>query len=930
MKKNFKLMLVGLLGLVSTTAWAAMPATFSKGYYNYTTVSADEVAKTAVVELTSVKSSPVQADYSISLPGNFDYVMGDDTYKVTVATINATALNNLYDATSVIIPKEITAIPSGCFNGCTNLGTIRFANESEVTEIGQYAFATTQISDFDFSPCLKLAGLPSKVFVESGTGKTNTFIVKVTVPNSPLFKHINGAFQNLTNLGKGEGNGIIGLENSYVQEIMSEAFSGCDNLKTLKLPGQNLQYIANDALKGSKIENLEINVSSLLYLGGGKLNSSYLWTAGTYTTNLFGVGANTTLKTLKLTGELKGKICKNAFLGCTALAGELDFSGMTFGSTGQIEGEAFSDCIGVTAVKIGNIANNATGGYTIAKDAFIGCTNLATVTLGNITAVKAIGEKAFGENLQSVTIGAVVASDAVFAENAFVWKKIKDATLSIAINAGQYISQTSADATKPVIVAKAFDLSAITGLASGEKYPTIKIGKIDSKGGAFASGAINPSSTIAELTFVGAIAANGLDKPIIYGTSYNGLTTLTFNEAIGAQGIATGAFANIASLKTWVFHGLLAENAVAKGAFAVTSGTGFTLTYDVADIPDYTVNPFHAQAFNAGAAQTDPRFIELAVEFDKLRNNYKDAVVGLNTGAKFDIFYVVITEPTPEGSKTIRLYQNENDTKVAWGRYDLGSFNVEKGPNPVEDPYTAKAMEIARYQTIGSAKVKITMYGIYTDEDDAAEVSSVYMVPLRVRDGKYLIRSANTKLIIIKAEVQEGAYDGKDVEMGYKKLSGDPYPHSMWTELPNPNAFTKSNKTWTNQQLWDKVTGAPDIWAGATPDVAKPATKAIFIMSDPAKYHGLRIDWNPVMKGGAFIAQNWYYALLNNYGKTLPSEARIIWLDSEAEATAIFGVKEVKSANDDDNAIFTVQGVRVNNPVPGKLYIKNGKKFIAK
>ncbi len=71
--------------------------------------------------------------------------------------------------------------------------------------------------------------------------------------------------------------------------------------------------------------------------------------------------------------------------------------------------------------------------------------------------------------------------------------------------------------------------------------------------------------------------------------------------------------------------------------------------------------------------------------------------------------------------------------------------------------------------------------------------------------------------------------------------------------------------------------------------------------------------------------------------KVKPSEANqngakfaIIFVDEEAntETTALDGVKSVETLG--DNAIYTLSGVKVSKPEKGGIYVKNGKKFIAK
>ena len=99
-------------------------------------------------------------------------------------------------------------------------------------------------------------------------------------------------------------------------------------------------------------------------------------------------------------------------------------------------------------------------------------------------------------------------------------------------------------------------------------------------------------------------------------------------------------------------------------------------------------------------------------------------------------------------------------------------------------------------------------------------------------------------------------------------------------------------------------------------------------MNNPAKYKGFRIDKNEISKEKkTYIGEGWWYMMLR---KTTGSSAKVVWMD-DAEATGIFDVKnDVKAEKIGDNAIYTLQGVRVSEPQKGQIYIMNGKKFIAK
>lgn len=1038
MKKNFKFMLTALLatfGFSNASAQdLAKGATVRDAYYQYELVTApaavegQDDAYTANVALIAINNgkNPV-VNGAIYMPENgiITTTYGSETYTLTLTQIGKpddpatpevetvySPLRNLDLATSVTIPATLKAIPEACFEGCSAMTSITFAPKSQVETIGSHAFATTKITDFDFSPCEKLAGLPDEVFVQEGLN--NTYITNVTVPDAPLFKHINGAFKNLTALQT-----ITNLENSWIEEVIAKAFDGCEELKTLSLPGNNLRFVDQKALDGSSIETLSIDVSSIEYLGGYNVSVEEGEEGGAAVaeTNLYGQSAigNTPLKSLTLTGTLTGIIATKSFAWCDKLNQVLDFTGMTLGSTGQLQTGAFKDCYkaatataaatGIRGVKINEIITNTLAdGYTIDERVFEGCELLSYVEIASINTEKAIGPAAFGEKLKTVKIGTIKAGAEALAakgeetKGAFVWDNVSGAELELAQFEGSYLFANQV--TTPIIGAGAFDMSAITGNQSDTfVWPTITIGEIRSKGGVFAKGAIVPPTKIGDLTFNGEIAANGLDVAIIDGDEYTGLTAITFTDKskIGRGGINTGAFANITKINTLNFSGLLAENAVKVGAFkfpifeseeafeARNPKTNYALNYTCQTIRDWTVNPFEKGALNSEATAQSYRYILLNGDlFEALKANYEDEVKGLGTDGQFDIYLVKFDEAEDVTATTFLLYQNGSTTN-AWGRYDLGSFKIEKGENYKADAtreeiaanpklagYQAADMVIERYQVVqgGAATVKLTIYGMYGDsdanplagDDDSEGESLVYMVPLQVFDGKYYISSENLKTLVIKAEAIKGAFNNKKVPVAYSvweasvspvdtpdgqaPAAGGQMPNSVWEALPDygeDRAFTKNDKeneatktvdVITTQILWDRTDAEYDVWgsAEAVDHDLQYAPYAVYSISNPANYQGVQLVKLLVSKTSGKIGANWYYMLMPHFKKAAEEEtqgARIVWLD-EAQATAIFGVKELKAkANAENGAIYNLQGVRVNNASKG-LYIMNGKKYVVK
>lgn len=823
-------------------------------------------------------------------------------------------------AKSIVFPAHIKEIPENCFNGWTNVNSITFATGSELETINNYAFATTQITKFDFSPCSQLAALPDEVFVEAG--KINTYITSITLPeNSMLLKDIQGAFKHLPNL-----TAINNLEKSAITQVIAEAFDGDAKLAKIELPG-TVQTIAANAFKNCGVSDLTINVGSLI-------------TAGDGVTQLYGTTAADRNKLTKLTlkGNLGGIITTNAFKGHVNLA-TLDLSGLNFASLGQIATSAFEGCTKITSVTLGNINDMPAAGCTIDADAFKGCTKLATVTVGNINSANAIGAEAFGNKLKTVTIGTVKAGGASILANAFTFANVAGATLTVATGAGQYLS--SDDALHPIISTDAFNFDAIDGTLTGWYDPqdaaTVTFGEIRSKGGVFAGGDIS-GNHIRLITFAGDIAQGGLDAQI-YDNTANGvsLKKLIFNGNLAIEAIEADAFANLETNAMIInFKGSLAKEAILDGAFEkLKAGSRINYTGTPADA---TVNPFQKNAFDltTPAVVSTTRDIYITVSNAELLGRFKSATKGLGTDGTFDVYRVdFYVAPTPDDNSFL-VYPNENDKKTAWARIN---FSVDQLSATLAGG--TKDLKIQRVQTIDGAKAKLTLYGTYTDEDNALNASTIYMVPLKVKDGYYHIAKTDDEVIIAKVtKAGDADFTLTDAVKSHKvavAVTGyNGANESLWPGLHNSELHIAQN-IMTNQQLIDKT--AVD---GGTPvDIYRSGSSVVedlYIMTDPSKNKGFRIDKTIIEKKtdgtGAYINEGWYYMLLKHYNGSAAAAPRVIWMD-DASDSEITGILEVKHDAAQENAsksngIYTLQGVRVSQTQKGMIYIQNGKKFIAK
>ena len=917
---------------------------FPDGNFVYqVTTAAVANGKAGTVKILGVREgkNPV-VDKVLVLNSTCSATVAEDVYNFTVTTFDTDALRKFVDrngvdkgtftgqvdAESVQFPKYITEIPAGALNGYTNMATVTFETGSKLTKVNDGAFATTQITTFDFSNCTSLPGLGDGVFVESG--KTNSYITTVKLPATTLFKSIGAAFKSLTSLEK-----IEGLKNSSVTAIVANAFDGDAKLESLELPS-TIQTIADKAFANSGIKTLTVDVTSLVKLGDG--------TDPVY-------GTTNVLKSLTLKGDLGGVINVNSFKGATKME-TLDLSKLNFASKGQIAASAFEGCNNAkfTTVILGNIMDNPTSGYTIEADAFKGCTSLKSVTFGDINSAKAINGKAFdgctklatvtvgdvlaagaigdgtnpvfGTALKTVTVGTVKAGAAAILMDAFKYGDVSGTTLNLATGEGEYVS--SDDASTAVIAADAFNFDAVvnSALASGFVFPLVNIGEIRSQGGAFAAGALS-GDNIAQINFKGNIAKNGLNKMIIDGTCT--VSKLVFDGTIGIGGIATGAFKALAATTVdIIFNGELAEGAIAAKAFESLK-TGSKVSYLKETLTDATINPFDKEAFSDGTATASTtRIIDFVVANDDLEAAYKDASFeGLGTDGDFEIYLVkfYVAPVTPVDVNKFFVYQ-EGTSNTAWARYWGSNWADLAG-------VTTKDKLINRYQTLDNgAKVKLTLYGSYTDDPGAANGDpAIYMVPLKSLNGIYEIKNNQDEAIIVKAELVSGTFADKDIELSFTTtITND----SWWGTLHNTNLFINSSII-TNQQLIDKTKPVPvvtDIYNGGD-DIAYD----LYVMNDPSKlnkqdlHNGFRIDRNVISKEKkTYIGEGWWCMLLRKTSTAAP--APVFWLD-EPGATAIFAVKNVNT-NEGNAAIYTLQGVRVSQTQKGMIYIQNGKKFIAK
>lgn len=918
MKKNFKLMLVALLTLVGSVAYAAAPAvggTWTDDNFSYTIASVNPSAKTGTI--TIAPNGTLSGE--VTIPGTVTKKYDDDVYTFTMASIPASAFKDQVSVTKVNFPAELTEIGEAAFEGCTLLAEITFAPNSKLTQIGSKAFATTQIVNPSFANCVVLPALPDLLFTDGV--HQNSYVETVTLPTSAVFTTFGTALANLPALKSAN------ISETKIQIVKALAFENTsakyatedpavNGVRTVELPN-TVKTIEATAFQSSLISDLTINVDAILETPATSIGDNNTAIYGTSTT---------LLKKLTLKGELKGKVSAFAFNGNTALT-EVDMEHMTFASKGQIMTGAFYNCTGLTTVTLGDINHNGNDTeFTINSNAFYGCTKLATVTIGDIDTKGAIGEFAFGKNLETLTIGDVTKAGAISA-NAFEFAN-KTTTVTI----GKVLNENPGGAAY-VFGFNSFKFKA-DNAASKPVNVTIGDGTkaIDSKGKVFIAGAFS-GTYISKLTFDGAIIEKGIDEALV-GTT--GFTGLEFTGTIATNGICTDAFAGVDAkgLTAVDFKGELAPLAVSAGAFTLATA------YSAAHVPLLTVNysatthanttasgiPFAQTAFNASA--TDNRDVQLTFADNADLNALKATIISLQVdpATAADVIYRVMLVPE-DPTNFFNVYGDDTHLGTSYGRILL-----QKG----------KIYKIDRRPTAADAEdlgVTYTLNVIYKEEDDNSKLTKINMLPMISADGFYyvdLTGVATDVVCIVKATGTEKVNE-KVTKMWYEDITATGIPAGKTaSNIYNGDGSVKvAHKVVTNQQLRNGAGDPepytsyydPQTWVSEPLTTAILAANDVYLLSDPKFFAGekaIKIDYENYTT--PFINQQNFYVL----GKKYATGGRMIinWI-GEDETTAIYAVKAGKVVGSDNDAIYNLQGIRVNKAQKG-VYIQNGKKIVVK
>jgi hypothetical protein len=331
---------------------------------------------------------------------------------------------------------------------------------------------------------------------------------------------------------------------------------------------------------------------------------------------------------------------------------------------------------------------------------------------------------------------------------------------------------------------------------------------------------------------------------------------------------------------TFANEGIIAPGAVAAGAFEAAADAAILSDELITIIYRCETEGYYNQIFNENA-------------FTSTTDNTPVAVLYTTDWAAQRIFKdVTIYRLSVSASEVAPGEDIEADMIAAKnGNYKYGKLYVPQG-NGMYYKIDAKK---------SGTKNTVNVFSAHLDGDD------IYMKQIDVYDGYYWIDATEAEQVFI---VRTSDMEATEViaEAATAEEIAD-LDNVFWFDVYEAakNALNYANDPVPNQQLQND-----------TPF----KNHTIYVMLNPAKQN-LAFGKLNQYATTANLPKNAVYVITNTDPQAAGGRLNVIF-EGDEDATGINNIQEIRADND---AIYNLQGVRVNATQKG-MYIKNGKKYI--
>ena len=262
---------------------AATATVYESGNYRYTLNDDGTVTIVSYIKGKEIRASVTNMIIPESLGGKTVTAIGKDAFN------GSKDVMKLANLTSVTIPATVVSIEKSAFSGCGNLKKVTFAENSQLKNIGPYAFnsckaltsieipaSVSSLGESAFGQC---AGLETIIFDGPSELKSLDYHAFYKCKN---IQHIELP-EGLETIGEGAFQSWNSLKTvnipSSVKTIEDNAFVGCENLEYVNIFGTDhadsqLEYIGYQAFKSCPLLSSIIIPDSVVTISGSAFKDS--------------------------------------------------------------------------------------------------------------------------------------------------------------------------------------------------------------------------------------------------------------------------------------------------------------------------------------------------------------------------------------------------------------------------------------------------------------------------------------------------------------------------------------------------------------------------------------------------------------------------------------------------------------------------------
>ena len=392
-------------------------------YYDYSNEYSGNVVIPSTVRCAGKEYSVTSIGYgafgrcsgltSVTIPNSVTSIGGDAFYycsgltSVTipnsVTSIGDDAFGYCSGLTSVTIPNSVTSIGNYAFKGCSGLTSVTIGNS--VTSIGDYAFYNCNLKNLIIGTGVLSIGSnqsnPTKAIWLTNTppkGYTNlegtiNYVANdnyTQLSNIKVYKYLSSYF---------EVDGIVyvpvnpsartcdAISCSYDSTATSISIDETVSYKGIAMSVENVMPYT--AYRQTSVKTLSLSpksdIGDYAFYGCTGITNAIISNEGNIGANAF----------YGCTGITNATISNEGNIGTSAFEGAMQSGDATLKVTipGVIEERGFYGCTNLKTAEINIVSGGASASLSIDHEAFSGCSNLSSITLGE--GIKSIGDYAF-------------------------------------------------------------------------------------------------------------------------------------------------------------------------------------------------------------------------------------------------------------------------------------------------------------------------------------------------------------------------------------------------------------------------------------------------------------------------------------------------------------------------------------------------------